>query len=103
MELERTDLVKSKELAAMPLADVVAHYGLEQIFHCRELRLITITCIDSDIVAKFCESSNPLNVIWQMGEYLENGFRVFYGGRVVDVKVDVVGANEGQPEEPVSQ
>jgi hypothetical protein len=38
MAEERTNLVKSKERAAMPLADVVAHYGSERIFHCRELR-----------------------------------------------------------------
>ncbi|KAF2676501.1 hypothetical protein K458DRAFT_279036, partial [Lentithecium fluviatile CBS 122367] len=86
MALEKKNLEKSKEIKALRGTDVVKHYGLEALFACRELQVVDITCIDSDIVAYFCKASNPTNVTYEVAEYIKDGFRNYYG-REVEVKV----------------
>lgn len=98
MEIEKTDVLKSKELKPMSVGDIVSKYGLDRIFGCTKLHTITITCIDSDMVAFHCKSMNPVTMAYKIQEWLVNGFRRYR--KVVNVNVVVVG---GSPDESQTQ
>jgi hypothetical protein len=92
MEIERTDLEKSKELMPYKLIDVVDKYGLEALFHCKELVSMTLTCIDSDIVAHHVKHTNPVNLVHEIAGYFREGYLKFYH-RHITVNVVVVDVN----------
>jgi len=96
MQLEQQDLRKSKELRPLAIRDVVAKYGLVGLFMCTNLNTINLTCIDSDIVAYFCKTSNPTSVVHEIAEFIKDGF-LRRQGKAVFVNVEINGANEGQP------
>jgi hypothetical protein len=94
MHLEKQDLRKSKELKPMAIRDVVVKYGLEGLFMCMNLHTINLTCIDSDIVAYFCTTSNPTSVVYDIADFIKDGFARRHGKAVV-ANVEINGANEG--------
>jgi hypothetical protein len=95
MKLELTDLVKSKELRPLSCKDIVAKYGLLGLFACPRLQAVHLNCIDSDMVAYYCKTSNPTNVVHELAEWLKNEFKRRCGKDIV-VTVGFTGANDGQ-------
>ncbi|KAF1999031.1 hypothetical protein P154DRAFT_535900 [Amniculicola lignicola CBS 123094] len=51
---------ESKALKALRGSDVIKFYGLPQVFHLQNLKVVKMECIQSAMVSHFCRQGNPM-------------------------------------------
>ena len=95
MEIEAEDVEKSKELRVKSLDQIIMFYALHQLFSAPMLTKVNITSFDDNNVAYHCKHENPVNIVYQLADFLVDGF-VQHQRRVVEVSVRITGATPAQ-------
>ncbi|KAH9861678.1 hypothetical protein J1614_011431 [Plenodomus biglobosus] len=83
LDLESIDLARSQERKVLPLSDVLARYNYQAMFRCNSVRRIRLEYLESQLVAQFCVTGRPLDLLRALRTYLVHGFSSL--GKAVEV------------------
>lgn len=82
LRLEPMEFDKSKQLKVLRLDNVIRHYDLERLLDCKNVKVIHLEVIESEMVAFYTKVGDPLSPLRDLIHWLERGFNNRHGKHV---------------------